>query len=185
MWKCKVAKWICFLFEAYFSCFQALRPPMGLQGPQWFQIDNLVFHERLKYNILLCDNSNMGKLGVSPMEGGCRNIWWFEAGLNCFLAQRGNKSPSRAAPEFPIVPNGQNNVSWEVWVQHLTMGSNYGKTGCVSHGRQTKEYDLNYVINVLDEIVTTHERPPRVPNGAKWNTGSMRSRDSKFYYGKG
>ena len=158
---------------------------MGLQGPQRFQIDNLVFHERLKYNILLCDNSNMGKLGVSPMEGGCRNIWWFEAGLNCFLAWRGTKSPSRAAPEFPMVPNGQPNVSWEVWV-HLTMGSNYGKTGCFSHGWQTKEYYLNYVINVLDEIVTTHGRPPplQVPNGSNWNTGSMRSWDLKFYYGK-
>ena len=48
-----------------------------------------------------------------------------------------------------------------------------------SHSRQNKEYDLNYIINVLDKIVTTHERPPQVPNA-----GSMRSQDIKFYYGK-
>ena len=42
--------------------------PRAPQGPQWFQIDNLVFHERSIYNILICDNLTMGKLGVSPMD---------------------------------------------------------------------------------------------------------------------
>ena len=46
-----------------------LRAP---KGPQWRQMNE--FYEKLRYNILLWDDLTMGKLGVSPMEGGQRNI---------------------------------------------------------------------------------------------------------------
>ena len=45
------------------------------QVPQWFQMDDLVFYEKSRYNILLWDNLTVGKLGVSPMEADKRNIW--------------------------------------------------------------------------------------------------------------
>ena len=43
-------------------------------GPQWFQMDDLAFHEKSRYNDLLWDDLTVGKLGVCCMEGGQRNI---------------------------------------------------------------------------------------------------------------
>ena len=45
------------------------------RGPQWFQMVDLAFHEKSRYNNLLWDNLTVGKLGVSAMEGGQKNIW--------------------------------------------------------------------------------------------------------------
>ena len=44
------------------------------QGPKWSQMDDLMFHEKSRYKIVLWDDLCMGKLGVSPMEGRQRNI---------------------------------------------------------------------------------------------------------------
>ena len=40
----------------------------------WSPIDNLVFHENLRYKIVLWDDLTMGKQSVSPIEGRQRNI---------------------------------------------------------------------------------------------------------------
>ena len=49
--------------------------PWPPQGPQWFQMDDLVFHEKSRSSILRRDDLTVGKLGVSPMEADKRNIW--------------------------------------------------------------------------------------------------------------
>ena len=51
-----------------------LRLGAGSPGPSWLLMDNLVFHEKSRYNILLWDDLTVGKLGDSCMKGGQRNI---------------------------------------------------------------------------------------------------------------
>ena len=41
----------------------------------WSPIDNLVFHENLRYKIVLGDDLTMGKQGVIPIEGRQRNFY--------------------------------------------------------------------------------------------------------------
>ena len=49
-------------------------PKGPLQGPQQSQVDDLVFHEKSRYNILLWDDLTVGKLGDGCMKGAQRNI---------------------------------------------------------------------------------------------------------------
>ena len=57
---------------------------------------------RSRYNSLLWDNLTVGKLGVSPMEGGQRNIWWFETCFGRFLSRRGPIGPSQDPQWFQM-----------------------------------------------------------------------------------
>ena len=38
------------------------------QGPQWSRMDNLVFHEKLRYKIALWDDSTMGNWVLVPWK---------------------------------------------------------------------------------------------------------------------
>ena len=42
--------------------------PNGPQGPKWSQMDNLVFHEKLRYKIALWDKSTMGNWVLVPRK---------------------------------------------------------------------------------------------------------------------
>ena len=92
------------------------------------------------------------------MEADKRNIWWFEACFGHFLAWRGPQRP------YPMVPNWRPSVPWEFEIHNCTMGwVNYGKTGCWSHGRQTKQY---LMIWSMFRLFYGSEGPPRAPAGS-------------------
>ena len=64
--------WLEYMVWGMFWSFSGLRgPPRALVGSQ---LDNLVFLEKSRIKIVLWDGLTMGKLGVSPMEGGQRDI---------------------------------------------------------------------------------------------------------------
>ena len=68
--------------ETCYGHFQALRAlPKPPEGPQLFQMDNLVFHENSRRDILQWEDFTMGTPGDIYMESGQRIVWWFEA---CF-----------------------------------------------------------------------------------------------------
>ena len=64
--------WLEYMVWGMFWSFSGLRgPPRALVGSQ---LDNLVFLEKSRIKIVLWDGLTMGKFGVSPMEGGQRDI---------------------------------------------------------------------------------------------------------------
>ena len=86
--------------DAYFGRFQALKGPLRApEDLQWFQMDNLVCHEKSRWIILLWDYFTMEELGVSLTKGDQRNIWWFNVYFGHFQALKGPWGPLR-------VPNG-------------------------------------------------------------------------------
>ena len=48
-------------------------PPRTPESPQWFLMDNLVCHEKPRYNILLWEDFTMGKLPAACVKDGERN----------------------------------------------------------------------------------------------------------------
>ena len=112
-------------FEACFGHFLACRgPQQPPRGPQWFQMDDLAFHEKSGYNNLLWDDVTVGKLGVSSMEGGQKNIWWFETCFGRFLAERGPQWPPQGPKWMNLCSMRSRNTKlyygmiyvWENWV---------------------------------------------------------------------
>ena len=64
--------WLEYMVWGMFWSFSGLRGfPRALVGSQ---LDDLVFLEKSRIKIVLWDGLTMGKLGVSPMEGGQRDI---------------------------------------------------------------------------------------------------------------
>ena len=99
-WTNDKGKW----FETCFGHFQALRAlPRPPEGPQLFQMDNLVFHENLRRDILQWEDFTMGTPGDIYMESGQRIVWWFEAYFSCFWFLKGAlKGPGGSL----MYPNG-------------------------------------------------------------------------------
>ena len=80
----------------------------------------------------------MGKMGVTRIIGNRRNIWLFEAFFGRFQAWNG---PQGHPHRPPLVPNGRPSVPWEVKMKYFAMGwFYYGKNGCYSHYKLSKEY---------------------------------------------
>ena len=85
-WTNDKGKW----FETCFGHFQALRAlPRPPEGPELFQMDNLVFHENSRRDILQWEDFTMGTPGDIYMESGQRIVWWFEAYFSCFWFLKG------------------------------------------------------------------------------------------------
>ena len=69
-------------FGTCFGHFQALRAlPRPPNGPQLFRMDNLVFHENSRRDILQWEDFIMGTPSDIYIENGQRIVWRFEA---CF-----------------------------------------------------------------------------------------------------
>ena len=115
-------------FNVYFGYFKALKgPPRAAEGPQWFPMDNLVCHEKLRWIILLWDYFTLGELGISLMKGNQRNIWWFDAYFGRFQALKGPPRAPEGSQWFPM----DNLVCHEKsrWIIH------YGRTGHFTNKR--------------------------------------------------
>ena len=79
-----------------------------LKGAQWSRLDDLVFHEKLKYKIALWDYSTMGNSVL---------VLWKADKVFSYL-RLWSKGLPRAPPGYPMVPNGRPIFLWD----DLTVG---------------------------------------------------------------
>ena len=109
---------------------------------------------------------NYGKLGVSPMEGVQRNIWWFKACFGHFLTQRAPPQP----PRVPDSPKWTTQCFMRSRDIKFYSGKTVGKLG-VSYmeGRQRNIWFEACFGRFLARR-GPQRPPPRVPDGHIWTT---------------
>ena len=123
-------------FEACFGRFLAQRGHQRpIPGSPGSQMNNLVFHEKLRHKIALWDDSTMGNWVLVP--------WKVVKGISDDLRHALVIFWLKGAPHGPpgslTVLNGRPSVPWEVGIKIFNRGwSNCGKTGasCMECGQR-------------------------------------------------